>query len=292
MAKKTRQPLLTQAKSKWAAKLRSPTLRGAALNPNAAVADRYNQQLQALISQMADQTERAIAKLFTSDVAEQHFGTDASISSQARILLNGLRNTFESLFSKRAKYLASQMVNGSDKASKSSLHGSLKDLSGGLSIKTDLTPPELQESLGAALADNVNLIKTIPSSYMDDIFGAVMRSVQAGGNGLQDLIPHMKQYKMISQRHAKNVALDQTRKAFNNASAIRLQAIGVKKFEWIHSGGGAHPRQDHVDMSGNIYSFDDLPIIGIMYGSTIRGIPGQLPNCRCTMSPVIDFEED
>ena len=168
----------------------------------------------------------------------------------------------------------------------------MKDLSGGLSLNTGLVPDALSEALTAAVAENVQLIKSIPQQYLTQIQGAVMRSIQPGGNGLQDLIPVLKAQKGITERRARNIALDQTRKTFNAANTERMQALGVKKFEWIHSGGGAHPRKDHIEMSGNIYSFDDPPVIGVMYGAEVRGFPGDLPNCRCTMRPVIEFDDD
>jgi len=69
-----------------------------------------------------------------------------------------------------------------------------------------------------------------------------------------------------------------------------MEKVGVKKFKWLHSGGGQKPRKDHIEMNGNIYSFDDLPVIDKRTGE--RGIPGQAINCRCRMAPVIEFDND
>jgi SPP1 gp7 family putative phage head morphogenesis protein len=289
---KRRPPLLTKSKAEWAGQFKPKALKGQQLNYNAALQDRYNKQLQALVAQMTEQVERAITRLFETGTAEEYFAEDASIASQARILTNSLMNTFNSLFARRAKSLAEQMTSNASKVSKSVLHSSLKELSGGLMIKTDIMPGELGEALNAATWENVQLIKTISADYLGNIQGQVMRSLQPGGNGLADLIPYMQTQKEVTQRHARNIALDQTRKAFNVCNSERMKALGVKKFEWIHSGGGVHPREDHIKMSGNVYSFDDLPIIGVMYGEQVRGIPGQLPNCRCVMAPVVEFGED
>lgn len=296
-------PLLTKSKAQWAGQFKPTALRGKPLNHNAANAMRYEKELQALVAQMTAQCEREIRKLFESETAVEFFdepsaiespqvAQDASISSQARILTNKLTDTFTSLFSRRSKMLAQRMIDNTDKASKSSLHSSLKELSGGLMIKTNIMPGALGEALNAATYENVQLIKSISQQYLDGIQGAVMRSIQPGGNGLADLLPYLQSHKEITQKRAKNIAYDQTRKAFNVCNSERMKALGVKKFEWIHSGGGLHPRRDHVKMDGNIYSFDDLPVIGVMYGSEVRGIPGQLPNCRCSMAPVIEFDED
>lgn len=292
MAKKTRPPLLTNKRAAWVGQFKpTAALRGETLNYNAAQQEKYNRELQSLVAQMAAQVERALVKFFEAPVAEEFFTGDASVSSQARILVNELTRTFNDLFARRAKPAAERMTRGAAQASKSALHGSLKELSGGLSLSTGIVPDALEEALKAAVTENVELIKSISQDYLGQVAGAVMRSLQPGGNGLADVLPFLEARKEITKRRARVIAFDQTRKAFNSANAARLQALGVKKFEWIHSGGGAHPRKDHVEMSGNIYSFDDLPVIGVMYGAEVRGIPGQLPNCRCTMRPVIEFEK-
>jgi SPP1 gp7 family putative phage head morphogenesis protein len=100
----------------------------------------------------------------------------------------------------------------------------------------------------------------------------------------------LQEYEGVTLRRARNIALDQTRKAYNNINKGRMQAIGVQKFEWVHSGGGQKPRELHIELDGQVFSFDDLPVIDERTGE--RGIPGQAINCRCTMVPVIEFETD
>lgn len=292
MARKTRPPLMTNKKAAWVEQFKpTAALRGQTLNYNAALQEKYNRELQSLVSQMAAQVERSLVKFFEAPLAREFFAEDASISSQARILVNALTRTFNDMFARRAKPAAERMTRGASRASKSSLHGSLKELSGGLSLNTGLVPDALAEAMKAAVTENVELIKSISQDYLGQVTGAVMRSLQPGGGGLSELLPFLEARKEITKRRARIIAFDQTRKAFNSANAARLQALGVRKFEWIHSGGGAHPRKEHIELSGTIHSFDDLPIIGVMYGAEVRGIPGQLPNCRCTMRPVIELNK-
>lgn len=282
--------LLAKKRQTWAAQQsEAPTFKGQQLHAPAAVSSRYVKALSDLTAQMTAQTEREVRKLFKTDAASAHFAEDATIASQSRILLNNLAAKFNDLFAKKAKALAETMVEGTAKASASALHSSLEQLSGGLSLKTKISNPNLANIYKASVTENVSLIKSIPAQYMQKVEGAVMRSITTG-NGLQDLVPALEQYQGQTHRRAKNIALDQTRKAYNAINKGRMQAIGVQKFQWNHSGGGAHPREDHVEMDGNIYSFDKLPVIDQNTGE--RGIPGQAPNCKCTMSPVFDFSED
>lgn len=281
---------LTAKREAWASKQSTaPTFRGDPLQHNAAVAVRYVGALSALTAQMTAQTKREILRLFKTDAAAGHFGTDASIASQSRILMVSLADRFNDLFAKKAKPLAENMVAEADKSGTKALHSSLQKLSGGMSLKTSLGSSSLNEITKAAVAENVSLIKSIAQEYLQKVEGAVMRSITTG-NGLQDLVPALEQYEGQTHRRAKNIALDQTRKAYNSINRGRMEALGVQKFMWHHSGGGAHPREDHVDMDGEIYSFENLPVIDKRTGE--RGIPGQAPNCRCTMSPVFDFEKE
>lgn len=281
---------LTAKRSAWAAKrTEAPSFRGDPLQHNAAVAVRYVGALSGLTAQMTAQVKREILRLYKTDAAASHFGQDATIASQSRILMSSLGARFNDLFAKKSKPLAESMVEGASKAGGSALHASLQKLSGGMSLKTSLNSPALGEITKAAIAENVSLIKSIAAEYLQKVEGAVMRSITTG-NGLQDLIPALEAYEGQTHRRAKNIALDQTRKVYNSVNKGRMEALGVKKFMWHHSGGGAHPREDHVDMDGKVYSFDNLPIIDQRSGE--RGIPGQAPNCKCTMSPVFDFSKD
>lgn len=274
-----------QAKSKPGA-----TLKGSKLRYNAAIQQRYMTKLDCLIGLMVEETHKAIASLFDSDTAHNYFdyAEDASVSSQARIVTNKLNKRFADLFALRAKPLAESMVNQTDKDSSKTLHTSLKELSGGLSLRTSIIDNPLRNVITASVAENVALIKSIPSQYMLDVQGAVMRSITTG-NGLQDLIPQLDKYADETKNRAKNIALDQTRKVYNNMNRDRMKALGVKRYEWIHSGGSVHPRPLHQEYNGRIFSFDKPPIIDERTGE--RGIPGQAINCRCTMRPVIEISE-
>lgn len=280
--------MLTKKRIEWAEKRSEPhSFKGKKLNYNAGVQDRYIKDLTALVVQMAKQTNREIDKLFRSEMPNT--AMDASISSQARILTNQLRAKFDALFNRKAKLLAERMVNSQDKTSKSTLYNSLKELSGGLSIKTDVTTGPLKEVIKATITENVGLITSIPTQYFEQITGATMRAITNGG-GLPAIRQELMKREGMTIRRAKNIAMDQTRKAYSSINRVRMEAIGIKKFEWVHSGGGQEPRKLHQEMNGNIYSFDDPPVIDSNTGE--RGLPGQLINCRCTLIPVIEFENN
>jgi SPP1 gp7 family putative phage head morphogenesis protein len=283
--------LVTEKRLTWAEPRKDVTFKGAALQYNASSQDKYVKALQSLVKQMTAQTIREVKRMMGSSAFDSAnaVAMDANPASQARILMNQLTAKFESLFGRKAKELADRMVAAADRNSKVSLGLSLKQMSGGLTLKTDLLSKSLKTTLTATVAENVALIKSIPREFMLQVQGDVLRGLSTG-QGLADIIPALEQYEGVTLRRAKNIALDQTRKAYNNINKGRMQAIGVEKFQWVHSGGGQKPRELHIEMDGNIYSFDDLPVIDEHTGE--RGIPGQAINCRCTMVPVIQFNTE
>jgi len=290
---------MTERKKKWA-KNRDVTLRGTRLNYNAAQQEKYVRALQKLVNEMTEGVQRELVKLFNGDASDNYFehqeevaAMDANFGSQARIVMNALMRKYTSLFDKNAKSLADRMVDGALKLSEINLKSSLKQLSGGLSLKTGLVPEGMNDVISATIAENVSLISSIPEEYFKKVTGAVMRSITTG-RGLADLEPEISKYAGQTQRRVKNIALDQTRKAFSSVNKQRMQAIGIKKFEWVHSGSSQSPRKSHIRMDGKIFSFENLIAEqeALNIPKSDQGLPSMPIFCRCTMVPVIEFDDD
>lgn len=286
---------LTKKREKWA-KNRDVVLKGSKLNYNAGIQQRYVRSLERLVKQMATETNRQVTRFFNGEIAEDFLEEqealmmDASVSSQARILMNYLTRTFTKLFNSKAEKLAENMVGQTAKVSASNTHESLKELSGGVSLKTSVVSEGQTEVAKALVSENVSLIKSIPQQYFVDVTGSVMRSITTG-RGLQDLIPELKQYEGVCSRRAKNIALDQTRKAYTSITRQKLLDQNVTKFEWLHSGGSANPRESHEMLDGKIFDFKDIDQQQAALGvpEKDRGYPGEPINCRCTLIPVVTF---
>lgn len=313
---------LAPNKARWVDQFKAAQVKGAPLYLSVSLANRYYGKLKPLIDQMHKETTAQLVALFrhpsfAGDAADaraeyerkavplhraiiagkcapgleglaQGYGMDASIASQARIITNKLTDKFTALFGSVAAPVATEAVQQTDDNSASTLKGSLKDLSGGVSFKTDFVSEGVNDAITASIASNVDLIKRIPEEYMSDITGATMRSITLG-NGLADLQPYLTKKYEGTQRQAQLMCMDQTRKAYTSINTERMKSVGVNEFEWVHSGGSRHPREYHANvLNGNTYSLDDPPIIDPKTGE--RGLPGQLPNCHCTMRPIVSFD--
>ena len=270
-------------------------VRGRRLAYNAGIQAWYKRELKKLVRRMAKEVSNEVLRLFRSNLAKDYreqqkqiATMDASLASQARILMNKLKDKYTALFDDKAPFLAKELVSRSEKQSRNSLKDSFEGLINEYTLSPNYLPAGVKEVAKSTIAENVSLITTIPEEYFKNITGAVMRSITTG-YGVSELKNYLSKFYGQSSRKAKNVALDQTRKAYNNINKQRMMAAGLNSFEWIHSGGGLKPRQEHIELSGKIFSFDDLPVIVPDTGE--KGIPGQAINCGCTMRPVYVFPE-
>lgn len=303
-----RQIYLGAKRAAWAEQFKPKTLKGAPLRPAAVTANAFHGEIAKLVESMISTTRSEISALFgadTFDAPDLHTRIaieegalaplaptmDASIASQARILMNKLQARFTVMFNRAATDATRRMVERSLRNSATTLKTSLKEMAGNVTLKTDILTSELSDVVTASIAEAVGLIKRVPEKYLGQVQGDVMRSITSGTS----LEASLDKQGVMIRNWSKNTAMDQTRKVYNSINRDRMQAVGVKKFEWLHSGGSNQPREYHKaqwpqGLNGGIFSFDDLPVIDKRTGE--RGIPGQAPNCHCVMIPVFSFDDD
>jgi SPP1 gp7 family putative phage head morphogenesis protein len=284
--KKSKVPL-TRRRKLWAEKCGGAVFYGKPLVPNAGPQDRYQRAMLVQMNRMIRETDKAIRKLYAQHQPQIVTGLDASMASQARVLTNKLARKFEVIFNRLAPNLAKRTVEQINRAASAGLHASLQQASGGLSLKTTVITGRVREVTKAAVAENVGLIRSIPQEYFKKIQGTVMRSI-TGGRGSADVFDMIEHIGKVTRDRAALIARDQTSKTTTALNSARMADLGIRKFEWLHSGGGKEPRPLHKNvLDGNIYSLDDPPVIDDRTGE--KGLPGQLINCRCRMVPVVEF---
>jgi len=274
---------------------RGQQVEGPILLPAVALQDKFVKSWLKQIDAMHKDVNKQVMQMFKSPLSKSTYAQDASLASTAKRLTDKITKKWLKVFDKFSDNWADKMTDDFNNQAGSSLQSSLKKLSGGLTIKTDAINERTNNIMISGAAEASSLIKSISSEYLSKVSEEVLRSVRdPAAGGLSGLIKEIKKklngrYKR-TKNHAKNVALDQTRKMFNSLNAARMQDAGIEEFEWIHSGGSKEPRKDHIAMNGNIYRFDDPPIIDKRTGE--RGLPGQAYYCRCMMKPVIRFSKE
>ena len=261
---------------------------GEPLRPNAAVANRYQADIDRLINQMIAEYERRIKALYKR---EGGVTFDASLASQLRILLSELGSKWTNNFNNLSNKSIKRLIEQADRSAGANLSESLKKLAGGITIKTPKRTAEMTEKLKAAIAENVSLITSIPEQYHFKIEGVVMRSIQQGGEGAHDIYNHAMR-EITTQginvhKRARLIAQLETAKISATIQTERMKSAGVSKFRWRHSGGGAEPRELHLEYDGQVFEVDNPPIIDERTGQ--RGMPGTIWNCKCYAEPVIEL---
>lgn len=280
--------LLTRRKQAWVDQRKDPgVMRGEPIRPNAAVQGRYAANIERLLRDMMADVQKEIEQWHSSEQVETYFATDKGVTDDVRVRFKHLWKRWTRMFDEKVDGLVGPFINQSDKSNSASVHASLKKLSGGLSLGTRKLDYDSTQVLKAAAAENVALIKSIPSQYLGRIEGAVYRSI-THPEGRDYLIKEIKRTNQVTARRAVMIAGDQTRKVNAALTAGRMQKVGVKKFEWVHV-ASSHPRSLHVALDGKICTWDKPPVI--QKTPEIRGYPAQLPNCKCQCIPVFDFEE-
>ncbi len=227
--------------------------------------------------------------LSRNDVAMDGIVDD--ISAKAGVLLNRLNAKWSSYFGMKAKPLADEMAEKGNAWSEQKSNEVITDLTG-ITIPTDSMTDELKQQIAAIVEENANLIVSIQSEAMTQIKGTIFRTITSRQSSMRELKAiinrNLKARYRITRNRAHNVALDQTRKLYNDLNATRMQQAAITHFMWVHVGGSVKPRPEHIEMSGYVYAYDNLPVIVPKTGE--RGLPGHAINCKCIQKPVLDFD--
>lgn len=251
--------------------------------PNTTVRSKYRKDLERLASYVISETEKEVASYLRSEAAKDFYTGDASASSQLRIRFSKKSKFLSLVIREKSKLYSKRMVDRTDKESSHSLNKSVE----GLVFKPAAGTDEFKSLIEA----NVDLITSMNESYIENIKGVMERSIQKGGLqvSLKEIRSSLTKEALKIKNKAKNVALDQTRKANTSLTQVKMTRSGIRKFQWIHSGGGQNPRSLHKNvLNGKIYELDNPPVIDTKTGE--RGLPAQAINCKCIMRPIYEPE--
>ena len=264
--------------------LGSESKRALTLKPSVSLAAAYARDMQHLVDEMYDESAKAVLAEFQETAA-----ADAADDFWSR-----LAKRMADKFAKKATVLATGFLTRVNANATSNLERSLRSTSEDLKLNMKNTPA-VQKEIERHIGYNVDLITRIPFEFLDKVKKDVNDSLSTG-NGLADLQPALEKRYGESKRHAQLAALDQTRKAYTAINSAKMRANGVTKFEWVHSGGSQEPRPYHLHspanggLNGGIFDINDPPVIDKKTGE--RGLPGDDYNCRCTMRPIVTFDDD
>ena len=182
--------------------------------------------------------------------------------------LNELQAEYSTLFEKAAPALFMPMLTGVD---------------GATSRLLGLQPSEAtQVMLSTAAQENAELIRSIPDEHIERVRNII---VQNPGN-LEAIVEGIKSAGDISDRRAKNIALDQTRKTYQDVAVQKAKSVGATEGVWIHSHGSKKPRKKHLAAHGKTFKLSE----GLPIGDQGQYVmPSEEYGCKCTFKLKLDF---
>ena len=274
----------TEKRKDWAAS-RKATMQGLPLKPSADAERLYRVAMQKAIKRMTKDYQRELEATLKPFVA-----MDANAGGQLSLMFGRLDTKWGKFFGKLARTLATTTVKRINRASKRTLDASLKELSGGLTIKTPKLPESMITALQAATARNAGLIVSIQQQYHQKIEQAVLNNLgdaQAIYENARTVVDKVYFIGETVEERAAFIARDQVSKLNAALQHERMKAAGITQVRWRHSGGSADPRRLHMEYDGKVFDLDDPPVIDERTGQ--KGWAGEIWNCRCYLTPVLNF---
>ncbi len=243
---------------------------------------KYNAQLQNIVREIHKDIRVELLPILKQ--LQREYQADAYSGDVISAIERLVAKWTSPLFKSRANVIASAFVRTANQTNESQFK---RDF--GVNALTE--PTGLQEYLTTSVYENVNLIESLPSSYLDQVRTIVTQNVRAG-NRYEDVARELQTRLGVSQRRAKLIARDQTAKIAGDLSERRQRAVGFGYFKWSTS-RDAKVRDRHADIARRktkygigVYKWDELP----KSDSGKRIKPGDDFQCRCVAIPVSDAQ--
>jgi uncharacterized protein with gpF-like domain len=250
------------------------------LRPNIGISIAYQKKIDRLIQEMQASVIWHLKAAYRANppatIAMDDIQPANALKKAIDLLKKRWLRNFDTAAPKLAAYFAKAVHLRTDKG----LAKILRD--GGFSVRFQMSKG-MKDVLTATTAENVSLIKSIPSQYFTEIEGLVMRSVSAGRD-IGGLAKQLEKRYGITKRRAALISKDQNNKLSANLYRTRTLEMGIETAVWMHSGGGKTKRKSHVANSGKPYSVRDG-----WFDPTVKEWihPGQLVGCKCVSRPLI-----
>ena len=250
----------------------------APVRSNAGIRAAYRRRLLGLVDEMIASYRRWLTAAYRANPPA--LARDASPAKELERALKRLAKQWQRRFDESAEELAAYFAKSAAQRSSASLRSILKK--GGWTVKFKMTRA-MQDILAATVAENVSLIRSIPSEFSTQVEGLVMRSVTVGRD-LSVLSKSLEKKFDLPRNRAILISRDQNNKATAVFTRARYLEMGIKQAIWLHSAGGKKPRPTHVRNSGKKYDVEK----GWLDPAVGRYIwPGTEINCRCVARPVV-----
>lgn len=261
-----------------------------AVKPNAGVRAKYEKTLFALLEKahktlvlpLLDQYAGLAPGVSMPDApARDAYGYDPLVYDakpvKADYIIAAFRQRFNEWMEKNAPLFEDTALwfgTTSGKATNNAVKQSLA-MALGHTVTLQLTPG-MEAVLAKVAKDNVALIKSIHTTFHDQVVEEVLKSAMKGRD-VGGLAKVLQERFKVSKSRAALIAMDQNNKATAKIEQTRRQELGITTAVWLHSGAGKFPRLSHKAAHGREFDVEK--------GCRIDGkyiLPGEEIGCKCT----------
>lgn len=145
-----------------------------------------------------------------------------------------------------------------------------------LGIDVLQSEPQIGPRLQAWAAENVALIKSVPTRYFGEIETWALQALRKGERA-EEIARDLQERFDVSESRARLIARDQVGKLNGQLNIARQRDVGVERWVWRTS-EDERVRPEHEELDGRVYTIDDSPA---------EGYPGEPIACRCTAEPLV-----
>ena len=147
----------------------------------------------------------------------------------------------------------------------------------GVNIAPLLTEPQIAEFMAGKVAENVDLIKTIPRRSHDGLAAKIRNELVEAPFDQQRLMGMVQREYKVEGWNLRRITRDQTSKMIGQLTEIRHRQLGIERYIW-ETAGDERVRETHSQNSGLVFAWGAPPD---------TGPPGAEILCRCVATPLI-----
>ena len=287
---------------------KTPIAEGRILIPSAPAREWYETQLKGMIDLMAGDYLAEIEGVFGTKGVRQHFAMDAKLPvDRIASMFERLAKRWMPKIAKWSQKTAEQMALKINKHSFVTVGESLRTM--GIKEPADISKSDFDLRMESFIAQNVALIKSVPTEMHSKIERAVWNSLTAPKGTEQGIFGIKAAVQDVTSSEfsrAKFIAQDQNAKLYSALNIARQEQNGVMSFIWMHSSAGKTPRKCHQAWDGRRFATKggQNELYEILPDGTLKkyevgqdgareadlGKPGFPPKCRCRAKPYIDLD--
>lgn len=248
------------------------------LNTSASLTAQYKKEMDKLLKEMKRNVNYWLLKTYGKH--EEAITQDSAFSSVDE-QFNKLYTRWYKIYERFAKRFAPSFIKSVTHDTRTRITREFKN--SGFKISRFANNRHYTNVANALVTENVNLIKTIATQYLDNVQGIVMRGISMG-HDVKFIQQALKDRYDITERRANFIASDQTHKATQAIQRTCDEQLGITQGVWVHRAGSKSSRLTHQKMAGKLFDLNKG-----LYDSDVKRdvLPAELWGCRCTYHRVL-----